>query len=177
MPNVTTAFLTPDFNSLTTIIASLSLDVSPAFSNVVVTFDLSNALKPIGAATVTSGNVSSSAGQLTWTLPTLGSTKVTLSLTQQSMGQNGTWPLFDAIQYNVGNGAVGVPVPTIDIAGCPTTMVLNPPSATHTIGQNHTATLCGARRVRSADACAVRLLVVSGPNAGLQFNSTLPLRR
>jgi alpha-tubulin suppressor-like RCC1 family protein len=172
IPNVTTAFLSPDFTSLSTIIANLSTDVAPAFTNVTVTLDLGNAIGQDGAATATSGNVSSSPGLLSWYLPTLGSTTVTLTVPQRGLGQNGTLPLFDAIQYNAGQGPVSVAVPAIDIVGCPVSIELNPPSATHTVGHNHSATVAARDDFGGVASVPMQVTIIGGPNAGRSFNVT-----
>jgi alpha-tubulin suppressor-like RCC1 family protein len=172
VPHVKTALFTTDFAGLTLIIANLSVDLGPAYTNVHVTLDLNDAFVQNGAASVTSGNVSSSAGLVTWTLPTLGSTTVTLNMPQRGAGQGGVLPLFDAIHYNVGHGDVAVPVPTTIVVGCPVSLSLNPPSATQTTGQLHHVSFAALDENGGVANVPVMFSVTSGPNAGLQFNAT-----
>jgi alpha-tubulin suppressor-like RCC1 family protein len=172
IPNVTTAILSPDFTSLSTIIANLSTDVVPAFTNVTVTLDLGSAIVQDGAATATAGNVTPGAGLITWYLPDLGSTTVTLTVPQRGLGQNGTLPLFDSIRYDAGNGPFPVAVPTIDIVGCPVSIELNPPSATHTVGQNHSATVAARDEFGQVASVPMLVSIIGGPNAGRSFNVT-----
>jgi alpha-tubulin suppressor-like RCC1 family protein len=170
IPNVTTAFLSPDFTSLATIIANVSTDVVPAFESVWVTLDFGGAIVQSGPANATSGNVTPSPGQVSWYLPELGSAMVTLTVPQIAIGQNGTIPLFDSIQYDAGQGPFSVAVPTIDISGCPVSIELNPPTATHIVGQNHSATVAARNEFGQVASVPMLVTILSGPNAGRNFN-------
>ncbi len=174
VPNVKTAFLTPDFSSLSNIVSSLAIDIQPGVKNVSVTIDLGSAFAQAGAVTTAAGTVASNVGVITWTIPQLGRTPVTASIPLRGTGQGGLRPVFDALSFTSAvTGSHSIESPMVSVRGCAVSVSINPASASILTGQTFSALATVVDDFGQPVASVpVVLQATSGPNAGLSLSGT-----
>ena len=170
--NVQTAFLTPDFSSLSNIVSSLAIDIQPGVKNLSVTIDLGSAFAQAGAVSTFTGTVSSNAGVIKWTIPQLGRTPVTASIPLRGIGQGGLQPVFDVLSFTSAvTGSHRIDSPAISVRGCAVSVSVDPASASILTGQTFRALATVVDDFGQPVASVpVVLQATSGPSAGLSLS-------
>ena len=123
---VQTAFLTPDFAQLSTIVNSLTAAItSPGATNVTVDIDVMPRF-PVSGATASAGAVNVMGSSVIWTMPSLGSGAQTLTLNHQHDGTgNGPLQIFTADYLDAEGHMVAIATPSTTVTGCNTAPVAN----------------------------------------------------
>jgi uncharacterized protein YegL len=125
---VQTAFLTPDFAQLSTIVNSLTAAItSPGATNVTVDIDVQPRFPvSVSGATASAGAVTVMGSTVVWTLPSLGSGAQTLTLNHQHDGTgNGPLQIFTADYLDAEGHMVAIATPSTTVTGCNTAPVAN----------------------------------------------------
>jgi uncharacterized protein YegL len=126
IPGVQTSFLINNFSELPSILNQLTAAISsPASTNVSVTLDIMPRF-PVSNGTATAGSVSVTGSTVLWTLPALGASAQTLTLSHQHDGQgNGALQVFTGTYTDTQNHLVEIPTPSTVVNGCNTAPVAN----------------------------------------------------
>ena len=126
IPGVQTAFFTPDFASLTTIVNSLTAAiVSPGATDITVDVAVEPRF-PAPTANATAGTVQVLGSHVVWTLPSLGAQTHSLTLQHQHDGAGqGSLQIFSATYADEQNHAVTVEPPFTNVTGCNTAPFAN----------------------------------------------------
>jgi uncharacterized protein YegL len=147
IPGVQTSFFINDFSALPDILNQLTAAISsPGSTNVSVTLDVMPRF-PVSAGTASAGSVSVTGSTVVWTLPALGASPQTLTLSHQHDGQgNGPLQVFTGTYTDTQGHVVEIPTPSTTVNGCNTAPVANAgldQSVDLTSGNTATVTLNG----------------------------------
>jgi hypothetical protein len=126
IPNVRTSFLINNFSELPTILNQLTAAISsPGSTNVTVALDVMPRF-PVSTGTATAGSVAVTGSSVLWTLPALGASTQTLTLTHQHDGAgNGPLQVFTGTFTDNQAHIVEIPTPSTTVNGCNTAPVAN----------------------------------------------------
>jgi alpha-tubulin suppressor-like RCC1 family protein len=172
IPGVQTAFFVADFQTLSLVLNQLAVSIEPGIRNLLVSLVPSLPVVPAGPFNATAGNISSNGGTISWVFSTLGANTETLYLPLRT-GAGGAQPVFSSISYESTNSSPqSVPSPITNVFGCPATIVLNPPTAQHFVGEFHNGSVNLLDDFGKPLSKPLTVQVIAGPNAGRTFNVT-----